>query len=106
LKQCSLALQLRAIAELQNGESEKAFDDVKLALRLADSIHTEPFIITHLVRMAIFQITLQPIWEGLAEHKWSDVQLAGLDAELSKLDFSGGLRIFRPRRASKPRQNH
>ncbi|HSY09960.1 MAG TPA: hypothetical protein VK840_03505 [Candidatus Dormibacteraeota bacterium] len=87
LKQCSLALQLRAIAELQNDESEKALDDVKLALRLADSISTEPFIITHLVRIAILQITLQPIWEGLAEHKWSNAQLAELDSELLKLDF-------------------
>ncbi|HXI72791.1 MAG TPA: hypothetical protein VNN22_20830 [Verrucomicrobiae bacterium] len=87
LKQCSLALQLRALAELQNGQTEKSFDDIKLSLRLADSIRTEPFIITHLVRMAILQITLQPIWEGLAEHKWSDAQLAELNLELSKLDF-------------------
>jgi hypothetical protein len=87
LKQCGLALQLRAIAELQNGESEKAFDDVKLSLRLMDSIHSEPFIISQLVRFAVFQITLQPIYEGLAEHKWSDAQLAALDSELSKLDF-------------------
>ena len=54
LKQCSLALQLRAIAELQNGQSEKAFDDVKLIFRLTDSIHTEPFIISQLVRYADF----------------------------------------------------
>jgi hypothetical protein len=56
-------------------------------LRLADSVRTEPFIITHLVRIAILQITLQPVWEGLAEHKWSDAQLTELDSELSKLDF-------------------
>jgi hypothetical protein len=87
MKRCSQLLQLRAIAELQNGESEKAFDDVKLSLRLADAIRTEPFIITHLVRLAILQITLQPVWEGLAEHRWSDAQLAALDAELAKLDF-------------------
>jgi hypothetical protein len=87
MKRSSLLLQLRAIAELQNGQSEKAFDDVKLSLRLADAIRTEPFIITHLVRIAILQITLQPIWEGLAEHRWSDAQLAALDADLAKLDF-------------------
>ena len=87
LKRCSQVLRLRAIAELQNGQSEKAFADVQLALRLADSIRTEPFIITHLVRIAILELTLQPIWEGLAEHKWSDAQLAELDAELAKLDF-------------------
>jgi hypothetical protein len=87
LKQCSLALQLRSLAELAAGQNEKAFADVKLALRLVDSIRTEPFIITQLVRMAMLQITLQPVWEGLAEHKWSDVELAELDSELSKLDF-------------------
>ncbi len=87
LKRCSQVLQLRAIAELQNGESEKALADIKLNFRLIDSVHSEPFIITHLVRRAILQITLQPVWEGLAEHKWSDAQLAELDSELSKLDF-------------------
>jgi len=87
MKRGSQLLQLRAIAELQNGQSETAFDDVKLSLRLADAIRTEPFIITHLVRIAILQITLQPIWEGLAEHRWSDAQLAALDAELAKVDF-------------------
>jgi hypothetical protein len=87
LKRGSQLLQLRAIAELQDGQTEKSFADIKLSLRLADSIRTEPFIITHLVRMAILKITLQPVWEGLAEHKWSDGQLAELDLELSKLDF-------------------
>jgi hypothetical protein len=61
LKQCCLVLQLRAIAELENGQSEKALNDVKLMLRLTDSIRTEPFIISQLVRFANCQITLQPI---------------------------------------------
>jgi len=87
VKQYSLVLRLRASAELQNGETEKAFDDVKLSLRLIDSIRSEPFLISHLVRIAMLQITLQPIYEGLAEHKWSDAQLAELDSELAKLDF-------------------
>jgi len=87
LKRCSLVLRPRAIAELQNNESQKALDDVMLSLRLIDSIRTEPFLISHLVRIAILQITLQPIYEGLAEHKWSDAQLAELDSELAKLNF-------------------
>ena len=63
------------------------FDDVKLSLRLAEAIRTEPFIISHTRPPAILQIALQPIWEGLAEHRWSDAQLAALDGELAKLDF-------------------
>jgi hypothetical protein len=86
-KRYAQVLQLRAIAELQNGESEKALADVKLMMRLTDASRTEPFLISHLVRIAVLQITLQPIYEGLAEHKWSDAQLADLDSELAKPDF-------------------
>jgi hypothetical protein len=87
LKRCSQVLQLRAIAELQNGQTEKALADVTLALQLTGKIRTEPCLISHLVRIAMLRIILQPVWEGLAEHKWSDEQLVALDAELAKLDF-------------------
>jgi hypothetical protein len=87
LKQCSQALQLRASAELADGQSAKALDDVKLLLRLDDSIRNSPFLISHLVRIAIVGIAVQPIWEGLAEHQWTNDQLAALNAELAKMDF-------------------
>jgi hypothetical protein len=80
-------LQLRSIAELQNGQPDKALDDVLLSLQLTDKIRKEPFLISHLVRLAMVQLALQTVWEGLAEHKWSDAQLAALDAELAKLNF-------------------
>jgi len=87
LRRCSQVLQLRAIAELQNDQNDRALEDVKLMLRLADSVRTEPFLISHLVRIAILQISLQPVWEGLTKHRWSDEQLARLYQELSRLDF-------------------
>jgi tetratricopeptide (TPR) repeat protein len=87
LKRCSQVLQLRAVAELSDGQSAKALADVKLLLRLNDCLHSSPFLISYLVRMAIVNIALQPVWEGLAEHKWSDEQLIELEAELTKVDF-------------------
>jgi tetratricopeptide (TPR) repeat protein len=87
LKRCSQVLQLRAAAELADGQSGKALEDVKLFLYLNNSLRSSPFLISHLVRMAIANMALQPIWEGLAEHKWSDEQLVALDAELAKMDF-------------------
>jgi hypothetical protein len=87
LKRCTQVLQLRAVAELADGQSEKAFDDVKLLLYLNKSLRNSPFLISHLVRFAIVAIGLQPVWEGLAEHKWSDEQLAALESELAKMDF-------------------
>ena len=93
LKRCSQTLQLRSLAELQNGQPEKALADVKLALQLTDKIRTEPFLISHLVRIAMMQITLQPVWEGLAEHRWSEEQLVALNAELAKLDFFAAYKL-------------
>ncbi len=87
LKRCAQLLHLRAVAELADGQNEKALDDVKLSLYLNNSLRNSPFLISHLVRIAIVAISLQPIWEGLAEHKWSDEQLITLDIELGKLDF-------------------
>jgi hypothetical protein len=87
LRSCAQVLTLRALAELQVGQNESAHEDVKLSLRLIDAIGTEPFLISHLVRVGMMHLTLQPVWEGLSEHKWSDVQLAELENELRKKDF-------------------
>jgi hypothetical protein len=87
LKRCSQVLRLRAVAELADGQSTKALEDVKLLLYLNNSLRSSPFLISHLVRIAIVAIGLQPIWEGLAKHEWSDEQLVALDVELGKLDF-------------------
>ena len=87
MKRSIQLLQLRSLAEEQNGQSDKALADLRLMLRLTEAISTEPFLISHLVRIAMLQITLQPVYEGLAEHQWSDAQLIALDAELAKLNF-------------------
>jgi hypothetical protein len=87
VKRCALVLRLRAVAELQDGQTDKALADVKLLLRLVNSVRAEPFLISHLVRIADLEIAAQPIYVGLAEHEWSDAQLVELDAELEKLNF-------------------
>ena len=87
LKSCSQILQFRAVAELQKGQSDLAAADVKLLLRVIDSVRTESFLISQLVRIALLNFALQPVWEGLQDHQWSDVQLTELSEELAKLDF-------------------
>lgn len=86
-KQVVLRLQLRACAELAAGRSDDALADVKLMLYLADSVKDEPFLISYLVRLAEVQLALQPVWEGLAEHAWSDAQLQELQSRLQQYDF-------------------
>ncbi len=93
LKSCAPVLQLRSVAELQHGQPDKALDEVRLALQLTDKVRTEPFLISHLVRIAMVQLMLQPIWEGLAEHRWSEPQLVALEVELVNLDFPADYRL-------------
>ena len=87
MKRSCTILQLRSSAELALGQSEQALQDTEMVFYLGDAIKNEPFLISGLVHLAIVQIGLQPIWEGLAEHQWSDAQLAELTQQLEKIDL-------------------
>jgi hypothetical protein len=89
LNVCAKAVRLRSVAELQNNRTELAAEDVRLGLSLANALRTEPFGISQLVRLSMVETALQPVWEGLDEHRWSESQLISLDEELAKLDFLG-----------------
>jgi hypothetical protein len=87
IKQLCQRLNLQTCAELALGQSAPALDDVKLSLALTDSMKSEPFLISILVRGACLQIALQSVWEGLAEHRWTDAQLQELQARLASYNF-------------------
>jgi hypothetical protein len=83
----SQVLALRATAQLGRDEPTAASDDMRLGFRLIESIRTEPILISHLVRFAMFEFNLQPVWEGLAHRQWSDADLTAIQRELQPLDF-------------------
>ena len=87
LKQCVSHLQLRACAEVQAGKADAALADIRLMLRLNDLIRDEPTLISQLVHIAVFQIEVQAMWEGLAQRQWNENQLAQLDTWLAQSDF-------------------
>jgi hypothetical protein len=87
LKQVSQFLSLKASAELARGNSAAALEDVRLMMRLVDSAENELFLINYIVRVACFQIALQPIWEGLVLDRWSDAQLEELQGLMLRYNF-------------------
>jgi hypothetical protein len=91
IKKTCLRLELRACTELAAGQNENALDDVRLMLYLADTAKTEPCLISYLVRIACVHVAIQPIWEGLAEHRWTDAQLQQLQARLEPYNFLADL---------------
>lgn len=88
---CQL-LRLKSSAELAAGRAEEALRDATLMLRLVESPSSEPTLISQLVRVACLQIAVQPIWEGLAERRWSATQLQTLQARFQQFDFIADLR--------------
>jgi len=87
IKQVVQCLSLRALAELEAAQPEKALADVKLALRCCDAVRDEPFLMSQLVRISCQELLMQPIWQGLARHEWSHRQIADLQAQLGKQDY-------------------
>lgn len=92
MKKINTMLRLRAIALLAGGRADEAFEDVRLALRLSDALRDEPILISLLVRLAMDQQTLQPIWEGCLDHRWTEPQLAALQSSLATRDHPGAVR--------------
>jgi hypothetical protein len=89
-------LELRSCSELALNQTDAAFQDVSLMFRLVWSIQTEPFLISQLVRAACLGRTMQPIWEGLSRHQWSESQLEYFAQQLGTLNFmDDGMRSIR-----------
>ncbi len=84
-------LNLQACAKLAADQTGQALEDEKLMFFLADSIKSEPFLISLLVRGLCVQIAIQPVWEGLAEHRWTGPQLQELQTRLLSYDFMADL---------------
>ena len=57
LKSSAVMLQLRSAAELADGQSDKALEDVLLSLQLADKVRTEPCLITSLSAILVMAAT-------------------------------------------------
>ena len=85
-KSIATYLRMRSTALLADGQTDAAFNDLMLAFRLDEALQDEPILISHLVRIAVLQVNLSTLWEGLASHRWTDAQLAAFEAELAGID--------------------
>lgn len=96
LKGIDQTVRLRAVANLAAGQKQQAVDDVKLGLRLAEALKKEPLLSSQLVRIAMLQLSIQPIWEGVVRHQWSEGELRQIQSALSQVavleDYGPALR--------------
>ncbi len=82
-------LRLRATALVAVGRTDEAIQDIRLILYLADALRNEPAASALQSRAGIVMQAIQPIWEGLVEHCWTERDLAALQNLLGDVDLLG-----------------
>lgn len=96
----SQTLALRATAELAQSNTAAAQEDIQLGFRLCQALGLEPWRASHLFRFFSQDVLLQPLWEGLAERRWTDAQLAAFQALLRPIDLRSNVyQVFACERA-------
>ena len=78
---------LRACAALETDRTATAADDVLASLRLAGLARQSSDIRSTHRAQAMLAASLQPLWEGIVKHQWTEGQLAELQRQLAQFDF-------------------
>lgn len=89
----SQMLCLRADAFLATGQSEEALLDLKTVFRLSDALESSPTLVAAMIRVALHGILLGPFRDGVVQGKWSNQQLAELQALFQKANLLAGVSV-------------
>ena len=87
LKKASLWLSDVATLAMQERDTNAAWENLRAEATLVRMNHGEPILISQLVRIAIAQIAVATLWEGLQYPGWSEAQLAELQTNWDSFDL-------------------
>ncbi len=79
--------ELRALAELDQNLPGLAADDVTTLLRAARHCAADPEINYQMLAVDFQSGAIPILWQGLAQHRWNDAQIDGLEDEIASLDL-------------------
>jgi hypothetical protein len=88
LRSCTWLLVLNAISHAYRGDPNAVTASVRDGLRLADSLRTEPALVSYLVRTHCHTVTLSGLERALSLTAFTDRQLAELSDALAATDGS------------------
>jgi hypothetical protein len=87
LERLHLLFQIRACAALAVGKGSNAAEDVLVGLHLANLARQIPDSTSTMRVQVMLMRSLQPLWEGLNRHDWTEPQLASFQRELTGLNL-------------------
>lgn len=80
-------LQLRALAHLENNETDLAEKDYLASFRLERPLMKSCFLVDYLVMAGVRAVDDSILWEGIRRHAWNQVQLQEMEAALGSIDM-------------------
>ena len=83
----SKIITLHALLALDQQQSDLALEDIKANYTLASGIRRDPSLVGGLVAVGILAISHTALYDGLACHRWNDVQLAEVEHALDPLNL-------------------
>jgi ABC-type Na+ efflux pump permease subunit len=87
LEQLHFLFRLRSCAQLECGRPAEAAEDLLTSLRLARFAGQSPDVLASAREQVMATRSLQPLWEGLVRHQWTEPQLAAIQTELAGLNL-------------------
>jgi len=78
---------VRALAELERSRADDAAEDIKTSLQLVNLGRQLPDIRATLRVQVMLGRSLQPLWEGLNQQKWNDLQLVTFQNQLEGIEL-------------------
>ncbi len=91
VKGLSQTFMIRSAAQIQERKNDGAFADLRTVFRLGETLRNEGYLISQLVRIAVYQNAFRAMAEGQAERSWTEPQWLELQRFLETIEFRSGL---------------
>lgn len=89
LKAAELLAAYSTLAALHQHDYPEAWTNLNSSVDLVQHYQAEPFIVSHLVKVAMANYALSITWEALPCDEWSDEQLSHLQVSWQNMDLFG-----------------
>src|SRR4030095_8263631 len=84
LMRLHMLFQIRACAEIAAHRDAEAGEDLLTGLRLANLARQIPDTTSSISTQVLLTRSLQPLWEGIVQHRWTEPQLVSFQNELRR----------------------
>lgn len=99
MKLIQQVLSLRALAYIEKGNRNESFKITLAGFNVVNHMQSDIYLVSCMLNQSFFVMAVQPYWEGLQKHIWTDNELEQFAAILEQIDFlRGHVRTFQTER--------